>query len=259
MMDTEKINTGAAPLAEEAPVSMQQPASSEPNTEIVSLIQQILPDADVASPEAITESATIILRSLVPLHDKLYDLARTNPETAATLSDWLDTGNLVKSIARNFSEEEKQALIEELEDEEYEEDRKIYSEKTKAIKDRESLLEKNMAEAQMGAQQFVDEKGLSKEDVDQFIPFVDRFIADVKDHKLTKDNWNIIWNAYRHDTDVSEAEENGRVVGRNEQIVAQKKTRDDIKQIMPESTASSAITPKEEKPRSFGSKWLDDI
>lgn len=255
-MKDEEVKTEVAEMAE---MPAENENTSSPNAEISGIIQRFIPDADVSTPEGIIAGALQLLQSFVPLHDKLYDLASNNPETAATLGDWLETGSLVKAIARNFSDEERNALIEELEDSSYEEDRKMYSEKTKSIKDRQALLEANMSKSQMGAQEFVDEMNLSKEQVDEFIPFVDQFISDVEDRNLSKANWMIIWKAFKRDSDVAEAEENGRVIGRNEKIVAERKTRDDIKDILPESTATSAIKPPESKPKPFGAKFMEGV
>lgn len=263
-----KLNNTDVPGTTEEPVTLENttpettetaPVSPEPNSEITEILTRFLPDADVSTPEAIINSSLQLLKSFVPLHDKLYDLAKTNPESAATLSDWLDTGNLIKAIARNFGEEEKQALMEELADESYEEDRAMYSEKSKKRKDREKLLSDNISKSQISAQEFVDEIGATEEQIEEFKPFVDQFITDCEDRNLTKANWIIIWKAFKHDANVEEAETNGRIMGRNEKIVAEKKTREDIKDLLPEVSASADIKPKSEKQKSFASQFMEGV
>lgn len=232
--------------AEKEQETIESP-DSEGNPRLIELINRFAPDADTSSPSALNESALQVLEMMVPVYDKLYDLAVGSPESAAVLNDWLETGDLVKAIARNYGEEEKQALIEELDDEMYEEDRKLYSEKVKSKKDRDALVQKNLAASQMGAQEFVDEMGLTEEQVDKFKPYVDKFLQDCEDRNLSKTNWMILWDAYTKKESVAEAEEMGRIAGRNEKIVAEKKTRNDIKELLPEVNASAEIPSQTEK------------
>ena len=263
MVDTNKEII--APEAEETPVMPEQTDSpivnEQPNDsgELVEILSRFMPEADVSTPEAQLSASLQLLKSFVPLHDKLYDLAETNPESAAALSDWLETGNLIKAIARNFGEEEKQALIEELEDESYEEDRGIYAEKNQKLKDRQSQLEKNKASSQMGAQEFVDEVGATEEQIQEFIPFVDKFITDCEDRNMSKENWLTLWKGFKRDSDVSEAETNGRIMGRNEKIVAEKKSRQDIAGVLPEINGTAAVKPQSQKPKAFGGKFIEGV
>jgi hypothetical protein len=229
------------------------------NAELIDIIKRVNPGLDLSSPELITSATLKTLKILVQIYDKVYDLALAAPETAALLNDWLETGELAKAIARNYDPDEILALVEEIKDESYEEDKKVYSDKIKVKRDRETLLTGNMAKSQMSAQEFVDEEGLNEADIEEFKPFVDQFFRDVEDKNLTAPNWKILWKAFKRDNDVAEAEDNGRVIGRNEKIVAEKKTRDDIKELLPEANAGASLPKRVDSKKSYASKFMDGV
>lgn len=233
--------------------------AATPNGELIEYINRFAPGSDTSSPEALLKAATTIIQSLAPIYDKVYDLALTNPETAAVLNDWLETGDLGKAIVRNYDPEEVKALVEEMEDDTYEEDKTIYSDRVKQVKDHQTMMEKNMAASQMGAQEFVDSRGLSEADIEEFKPFVDKFLKDCEDRNLTAANWEIIYNGFKRDTDVAEAEENGKVMGRNEKIVAEKASREDIKDLLPGGGALAEVPKSLPKPKSFASSFMDKV
>lgn len=227
------------------------------NNELIDIINRFAPGQDTSTPEAQLSAALTVLKSLVPIYDKVYDLALTNPETAAMLNDWLETGELAKAIARNYDPEEIKALVEELEDDGYEEDKMMYAERTKSRKELDEKRSTNIKNSQMSAQQFVDKYELDEAKIEAFKPFVDKFLTDAEDRNLSLANWEILWNAFTKDDAVSEAEANGRVMGRNEQIVAKKRSREDLKDVLPGVNATASITPQMEKPKSFASSFLD--
>jgi len=104
---------------------------------------------------------------------------------------------------------EIKALIEELESDDYEEDRNVFAGKVKANTEYQDMMALNMAASQVGAQEFVDEVGATDEEIEEFKPFVDTFFKDVEDRKLSKDHWMTLWKGFKRDGDVAEAEENG--------------------------------------------------
>lgn len=258
--ELEKTNTETEVAAPETPettaVESENPAETAkeetaPNGELMEYINKYAPGSDTSTPEGLQAACTEIILKHFPFIDKVFDMAETDDLAAATIFDLIQTGSLVKAIARNYNPEEKQALVEELEDDSYEEDRQMYQDKIKGQKEYSDRMAVNMAASQMGAQEFVDEVGATDQDIEAFKPFVDSFFADIEDRKLTKKHWLAIWKAYKYDSDVSEAEENGKVIGRNEKIVAAKKSREDIKGLLPEANASANIpqaNKKEEDP-----------
>jgi hypothetical protein len=104
----------------------------------------------------------------------------------------------------------------------------------------------------------MDQVSPSDEDVEGFIKFYDAFISDALDNRMSTDHWIAIWNSYKHDDDVQEAEENGIVMGKNQKIVAQKASKEEEKNLLPEAGAGAGVKPKE-KPRSFGGEFFKGV
>lgn len=236
-------------------------ATNSTLTEITDYVNRFVPGSDVSTPEAQIESLLKIVREIVPIYDKLWDAAENSPESAAFISDFLATGNPIKSLVRNFDPEEVKAAIEVMtEDDDMEEDRNIYREKITQRKTRMEEIEKNRAESEMSAKEFVDELTPSEEDLQAFVSFCDGFLKDWLDSKMPKENWMILWKGFKHDANVSEAEEAGRITGRNEKIITEKATRKDLADAMPEMTGASTgklATP--ERPKSFAAKFMEDL
>ena len=252
------------PMPEETTASETE--SVNPNSEIIDFINRFAPGSDISTPEGIIASATEVLKMLVPVHDKLYDLAVTSPENAAMLNDWMETGSLPKAIARNYDPEEISALVEEINDEEYESDRMAYSEKIKARTDRESELEKNKSESQISAQEFIDKVQPTDDELEAFIAYHQGFLQDAVDNKMSFDHWMRAWKGFKYDgkvaeleTKAAEAEEAGRIAGRNEQISTEKLSRKDLADMIPEISGTMEQSPKTEKPKPFAARFMDGV
>lgn len=228
------------------------------NSKAIEYIGRFAPDSPSSTPEEIIAGLVKCMDITSIPYDKLYDIVLHSPEDAAFAHDYLETGDPVKSLVRNFDPEEVMAAVEAMkEDDSYEEDRTNFAGKVKGRKDREAMMATNMTNSQMGAQEFVDRKGLDEAQIEEFKPFVDKFLKDCEDRNLTADNWETIYNGFKRDGDVAEAEENGRAMGRNEQIVAKKATRADLAGLLPEVNAGIEKTP--ERKKSFAEEFMSDI
>lgn len=252
--DTEIQETAPETPGVEETTSVESEVPAETNTgqptqngELMAYVSKYAPGMDTSTPEGLQAACTEIITKHFPFIDKVYDMAQSDDLAAATMFDLVNTGSLIKAIARNYDPEEKQALVEELEDSSYDEDRQMYQDKMNGQKEYSERMAVNMAASQMGAQEFVDEVGATDKDIEEFKPFVDSFFSDIEDRKLTKKHWLAIWKAFKYDSDVTEAEENGKVMGRNEKIVAEKKSREDIKGLLPEANASIQVKPERQK------------
>lgn len=232
-----------------------QEEAATPNGELIEYINKFAPGSDTSTPEALLSAATKVIQGMAPIYDKLYDLAKASPESAAALNDWIETGDVGKALVRNYDPEEIKALIEELESDSYEEDRTMFAEKVKAHTAYQDKMAMNMAASQMGAQEFVDEVGATDKEIEEFKPFVDTFFADVEDRNLSKKHWLTLWKGFKHESDVTEAEENGKIIGRNEQIVSQKRTSEEVKNLLPEAK-SAEVNPANQKQESSFLKSL---
>jgi hypothetical protein len=217
-----------------------------PNAEWAEIMNQYAPGTDTTNPQAILDAYLPIAQKQIAMEQKIKDACESSPETAAFMSDVIDTGNVIKSLNRNFSPEELQALLDESGDDEFEEDRTAFSGKVKEGKDRADYLKGNQDVSIAEISAWYEEKGWPEEKADEFSQKVDAFATDLFDGKITKEHLSQLEKAFNYDGDLTTAEENGKIIGKNEKITSGKKTRDDLKDLLPEGggSASSKVTPK---------------
>mgnify|MGYP003585607848 CR=1 FL=1 len=252
----------------ETPETDVTPEETAPDySKIISIIERFAPGSDTSNPDAIISAATTVLESMVPIYDKLYDVAIASPETASCLNDILETGDLLKSVVRNFGTEQLEEVMEEMKSgDDYEEARNYHSGNVQKMKDRMMELETNKANSQLSAQEFMDKYQPEDDDVEKFIAFYDGIIKDAIDNNMTLDHWERLWKAYKYDSKieemegkVSEAEEAGKIAGRNEKIETGKKTKADLADLLPEAASGGAFESKTEQPKSFAKKFTDGV
>lgn len=279
-MEINKMNQvpNTQPIAEEqpitetpvvdSPVTETAPENAPDNSEAISFIERFAPDSDTSTPEGISAGLLQIVKAQTPIYDKLYDLATTNPQSAATLKDWLDTGDLIKAINRNYSEEEKQALVEELEQDDYESDKKSYSDKVAETKSHAEKVQKNMEVSMTDISEFMEsKKDWDEAKAEEFENFVLKHYDDAKDGLITKDNLLILEKGFKYDGDVAEKDnqiaeslEDGKAMGRNEKIVANKLSKEKEATLLPEASAGMGKAPAPPpRPKNFASSFMKDV
>lgn len=210
----------------------------------------VQPEAPETAPAATTEemdpgSELEALRAenkeLKVFQDKIRELGETYPLALAIIYDVVETGSIPVALSQNLDMEEINDLIEEARSIEYEEHRAKYQGKVKETKARMEELETNMQTSQVSAQEFMDKVNPSEEEADAFAKYYDEFLKDAVDNKMTLDHWMRAWKGFKYDGTVAEletkaieAEENGRIAGRNEKIVTGKQNRKALAEELPE-------------------------
>ena len=87
------------------------------------------------------------------------------------------------------------------------------------MKARVETREKNMARSKTDVDAFFAEQGLSEEEQQRFVAWVDNeILANLLDGKVNKEILTKLYQGWVYDTAVAEARETGKVEGRNEQI-----------------------------------------
>jgi Ca2+-binding EF-hand superfamily protein len=263
----------ANPVTDTAPVETAPaetvPENAPDNSEAIAFIERFAPDADTSTPEGITAGLLTIVKMMVPVYDKLYDLANTDTQTAAFISDMLETGDVVKSLARNYDKEEMQAVLEEIDQDDYEEDKGKFSEKVTATKAHQELVKKNMEISFNDISEFMEEKkDWDEEKAQAFEDFVIKHYDDGKDGLITKADLALLEKAFKYDGDmaakesqIAEAEENGKIIGKNEKIVAKNLSKEQAaKDYLPEGNAGIVKAPEPKRtPKDFGAKFMRDV
>lgn len=229
------------------------------NGESIELINRFAPGSDTSTPEAIIEGQLKVLKAMVPIYDKLYDVALAAPEAASFLSDLLDTGSPVKALVRNYDPQEIQAALEDGQSGDHSADMQMHTDRVESAKTRQGELDENKKASEITAQAFMDKYEPTEEDVSGFTVFYDNLLKDAVNNKMTVEHWESMWQAYKYTDDVTEAEDNGRVIGRNEKIVTQKANKKESDTLLPEASGGITTPPKQEKPKSFASKFMQDF
>lgn len=252
------MDEGKSPETPEAETPQENTLEGQ-NGEIKEWIDRFAPGSDTSTPEGIIAGATKVLGSMVPIYDKLYDVALAAPEAAQFVSDLLDTGSPVKALVRNYDPEEIQAALDEAEGGDHEADKGVFTAKVESAKAKQAELETNKKESEISAQAFMAKYEPNEEDVAGFVAFYDKLLSDAVNNKMTVEHWESVWQAYKYKDDVTEAEDNGRVMGRNEKIVTQKANKKESDAMLPDASAGITVAPKQEKPKSFAAKFMQDI
>jgi hypothetical protein len=226
--------------------------TTEPTENADAITEKILrffPDADVSTPEAKLAAADRLLGALIPIHDKVYDLAETSPEAAATLNDWMETGSLPKAIARNYDPEEVRLLVDEINDASYDEDRNTFSQKNQQRKERETKLKGNLEISLTEIATYMEEKkDWDEKKADEFAEFVKKHYEDGWDGLIGKKDLSMLEKGFVYDDAVADAETNGKIAGRNEQIIEGKKSKKDLEKLLPELSGGGATAETDQKP-----------
>lgn len=251
-----ETTTMPEPPEAETPAENQ---TEEQNQESLELIKQFAPEADTSTPEGLIAGLTEALKKLAPFQKKIRDVVEEDIEAAAFMYDMIETGDVLKSLARNYSAEELQAVLDGMEEDDFEGDRKMYSDRINSVKAKNEELQNNMKLSEVSAGEFMDKVNMSDEDIDGFEKYYKEFLSDAVNNKMTVQHWESLWKGYKHDPDVEEAESNGKVMGRNEKIVTQKAGKKDLEALLPEANASMGMSPKTEKPQSFKDKFIEGV
>lgn len=234
--------------------------ANDPNAKAIDYINRFAQGSPTSTPEEIIAGLVNALDVTSVPYDQFSDVAYSSQEAAAFMYDLKETGDPIKALVRNYDPEEIQAALETMnEDDSYEEDRKSYQGKVEGKKAYMAHQEENMKLSQTGAEEFMDEMNPSEEEQTAFIAFTDEFLMDAADNKMTKAHWMELWQAFKYKGDVANAEENGKIIGKNEKIVTGKRTRDDLVHMLPEG--GSAIAKKQEvvKPKSFADDFMNGV
>ena len=216
--------------------------SSEPqNEEILELIKKFSPDCDVSTPQAIINAASQVIKAMEPIYDKTYDLALSAPEAAAFINDLLETGNVPKSLARNYDPDELKVIWDEVQDDSNEEDRTSHAEKVTKVKSKIATLNGNMAISMKNISDFMEKREhWPPEKADEFEQKVIQFYQDGADGLISEEALSLLEKGLMHDDDVTEAEENGKIIGKNEKIVAKKLSKEKENELLPELNGGTA-------------------
>lgn len=126
------------------------------------------------------------------------------------------------AVAKRFSPED---LVAKEGDDDYEYYQKSYEERVATGKEIQRIAQerlKNEDEAYDNIDAFCEKKGYTDEDKKEFIGYINEFYNSLSMRKITPDILQTIDNARHYEEDMANAEENGFVAGKNENISAKR-------------------------------------
>lgn len=191
--------------------------------EIDAILREFNPDVDISTPEGREEAIAQLLSRLSNIQNSLIDVIDDDPDFGLVLHDVMKGDKVSTAFARYYGAE---AFSEPQEGEpDYEEFGKYKTERANKRKEKEERLKvlRNNEEVSIKEiDSYMEEKGLTPEQAQDFFEKADNFFKDIYDGKITKDHLAMLERAFGYETAVAEAEEAGKIAGRNEQIVEQK-------------------------------------
>lgn len=159
--------------------------------------------------------------------EKLANMFNSDPRSAQFLSNWQHGEDPAVALMRMYGEE----IRERLDDPEYQEQlaaaNKEYVERVAKSQELEEQYKTNIEETKAAVDQFQQENGLSDEQVDEAMEFLQGIFQDAIVGKFSRESMEMALKAINHDEDVATADADAEVRGRNAKIEERLRKRND--------------------------------
>ena len=156
---------------------------------------------------------------------KLATMFSSDPRSAHFLTSWSEGGDPVVEFVRRFGSDIKERL----EDPEWVEElaaaNKDFVERVAKEKELEEMYQNNIEESKKVMAEFQEENGLTDDQLDEVMDFLNRIYTDALVGKYDKESMEMALNAINYDMDVEEAGAEGEVRGKNAKINERLRTR----------------------------------
>ena len=208
------VETPLAPT----PPDIEEAPESNTSSEIRAIIQKYFPGTEMAQEEAVLD----LLTKLDRVQEKLMVAIENDPDFGAALDEIFKGGTARTAIARAYGPDAFSAVEG---DPDYDQMTEAFNQgRDKLSKKREAAetLRKNQEMSMKEIESWLEEKGYGEDEVIARLKLMTEIKDDFLNDKLTKKHLDILDKAMDYDTAVQQAEEAGKVAGRNENIVSQK-------------------------------------
>lgn len=224
------------PIAEETPVASVETGMEEGQDirgKIIEIIKKFSPDSDTENEENFLQSVYSGLSILSNLHDKLLQVVEEFPEFGDALSAILKGMSPDEAIARYFDPEN---LTPPEDAPDFEKISMAKTERRKqieAVNARKSQLLENEQVSVENVKAVMEELGISNEEGQKFLDDITSLQNDLFDGLLSPDHIRVLWKGFAYDPMLAEkdkeiemAAEDGKIAGRNEQIIKKRIGKD---------------------------------
>lgn len=224
--------------------------------QIKEIVLKYTPGASMDDQASMDMAVLGLLQKLDNVHEKLLVSVENDPDFGAALSEIFKGGNARTALARAYGPEAFTAVEGDPDFDEMtqslEQGRKRVGEKRKYAE----TLKKNQEMSIKEIEAYFQEKSYSEEEA---VARIDKYMEirqDFLDDKLTRKHLELLDKAMDYDKSVQQAEEAGRVAGRNEKIVEKREKLKTASDGLPELVGQGRMP---EKPKSFAGKFLDGV
>lgn len=149
----------------------------------------------------------------------LSDMFAADPKAAMFLADMHNGMDPYVGLVKNFGMKIKDVLDSPEMQEKLAEANKEYVERVAKSRQLDEEYEKNMEETLSTLRKFQEERGMTDGQIDDVANAIVGVVRDGLMGKFSRETLELFVNAINHDADVANANEEGRVAGRNDKIV----------------------------------------
>lgn len=146
------------------------------------------------------------------------DMFTSDPRSASFINSWREGENPVIALVRRFGKDIKDVIEDPNWQEAVEAADKEFVERVAKEKELDELYEANKEETIKTRDAYQEEHGLSDEQIDAAIALIKNIANDAIVGKITAETIDMALKAINHDTDVSTANQEGLVQGKNTKV-----------------------------------------
>jgi len=214
------------------------------------------PELNVDDPEAYSGGISDYLDELdgqlsgyKEREEKFTNMFNADPRSAHFITNWHQGSDPAVELVRQFGTGIKDAIDDPERQEEIAAANKEYVERVAKSKELEEEFDKNLDTTLETVDAFQQENGLSDDEVDQVMAFLENIMLDGIVGKYSRESMEMARKALNHDTDVEDAAQEAEVRGKNTRVKEELRKRKDTDGIS--ALDGTPNTPKQQRPKSI--------
>ena len=146
------------------------------------------------------------------------DLFTSDPRSAQFVTNWRKGSDPVVELVRQFGSDIKEALDDPSRQEALAEANKEFVDRVSKERELKDTYERNLEESLVALDTFQQERGLTDDQIDAVMQFLIGIVGDGIMGKFSVESMSMALKAINHDIDVTQAEEDAEVRGKNAKI-----------------------------------------
>lgn len=236
---------------------MVEPNNQEVKSRRQSLNERMLsryPDLDVNDDEALAgrisddyDELDGQLNGYKEREQKMVDMMSADPRSAYFLSNWHNGGDPAVELVRMFGTDIKDAIDDPEKQDAIAAANKEYVDRVARSRELEAEYSNNLDASLETLRAFQEENGMSDEEVDAVMGFLEQVFADALIGKFSRQSLELARKAINHDEDVAAAADDAEVKGRNAKINETLRRRQEGDGVAPLGGSAGKVNPQRPK------------